>query len=276
MITNELTKTLERVKGIPADYTVVAGHTLRAIDLVFRIFCKPFADNVVATSLTSPDFQQLADVNHVEYRTAALDDNLQLTADTLLAACNARTRLVWLSMPNAVTSNNNMVREELVRLLDKFTGMVVVDERLSDYARQRPLRFELPKFPRLIVLDSPGLLFSQPANIGRLRLLEALYEYDGETLSALPDPFDLDRRVRLCMQERTRLMQAFRELPFCERVYDADADFFVVSLTNAPRIVAYLQQRGITLDTLPLPGAVRIPVGTRSENNELVGALRQL
>jgi len=276
MMTNELTKTLERVKGIPAAYTFVTGHRGRAIDLLLRTFCTPFADDVLTTSFTCNDFLELAEVNHVSVKTIDLDANFQLSADMVLSACNEHTRMLWLSMPNMLTGNNNMVREELDRLMKTFHGIVVVDETLADYSRQRPLRYELPKYPRLVVLDVPGLIFSQPANIALLRKLQTLYEYEGKTLETLPDPFDTDRRVRLCVQERNRMMDAFRELPLCQRVYASDADFFLVSMQQSDRIADYLRQRGISIEVLPLPGILRIPVGTRNENNEMVGALRQL
>lgn len=274
MITNELTKTLERQKGIPVAYTFVAGQPLRAIDLLYRTFCTPFADNVVANELTRSDFRRMAEVNHVDYREAPLNADFYLDAEALLKVCDDKTRLVWLCMPNPVTGNNNMVREELARFMDAFDGMTVVDESLSDYARQRPLRYELPKHPRLIVLDKPGLLFAQPAVIGRLQELGDIYDYEGEV--TLPDPFDLDRHVRLLMQERTRLMDAFRELSFCEHVYASEADFFVVRMSHTKEVVDYLRQRSISISTLPDPTLLRIPIGTRADNNELVGALRQL
>lgn len=276
MITNELKKRLERQKGIPAAYTYVAGQPLRAIDLLYRTFCTPFSDNVVATELTRSDYRRMAEVNHVEYREVPLDNDFLLTAEALRKVCDDKTRLVWLCMPNVVTGNNNMVREELIGFMKSFAGMVVVDESLSDYARQRPLRYELPQHPRLIVLDAPGLLFAQPDIIGRLQTLADLYDYEGDLVSALPDPFDLDRRVQLLMQERTRLINAFRELPLCEHVYASDADFFVVRMAHASAVVDYLRQRSITISTLPDPSLLRIPIGSRTENNELVGALRQI
>ena len=276
MITNELTKTLERQKGIPAAYTFVTGHRMRAIDLLYRIFCTPFADNVVAPEPACDDYRQLADVNHIAYLEAPLDSEFRLTADALLKACNAKTRLVWLSLPSSVTGNNNMVRAEVEQLLGRFTGIVVADETFSDYARLRSLRFELPKYPRLIVLDAPGLLFAQPTVVERLAKLAYLYDYEGDLLSALPDPFDLERRVRLCVQERTRLMEAFRELPLCEHVFASESDFFLVRMRDADTIVAYLAQRGISISRLPQHNVLIIPIGTRSENNELVGALRQM
>lgn len=275
-MTNELTKTLERVKGIPAPYTFVADTTLRAIDLLVRTFCMPTTDEMVAIEPTRSDYRFAADINHVAYREACVDDDFQITAEGLLKVCTAQTRLIWLSAPNAVTGNYNMVREEFNLLAERFNGLIVVDESLVDFSRQRPLRFELPKYKKLVILSDPGLIFTAPENIARLRRLESLYEFRGTTIDALPDPFDLERTVRLTTQERARLMDAFRLLPQCERVYASDADFFLVRMRNAGDIVAYLAQRGISISHLPQHNVLIIPVGTRSENNELMGLLRQM
>jgi histidinol-phosphate aminotransferase len=74
-------------------------------------------------------------------------------------------------------------------------------------------------------------------------------------------------------------MQAFRELPLCEQIYPTDANFFLARVTDAKRIYDYLVDKGIIVRNRSriqlCQNCLRITIGTRTENNELLSALRQ-
>lgn len=70
-----------------------------AIDLVFRAFCEPRVDNVVAIDPTYGMYQVCADVNDVEYRKVLLDEDFQFSADKLLAAADEHTKLILSALP---------------------------------------------------------------------------------------------------------------------------------------------------------------------------------
>lgn len=75
------------------------------------------------------------------------------------------------------------------------------------------------------------------------------------------------------------MMEAFRELPICEHVFPTDANFFLARMTNATAIYNYLVDNGIIVRNRHrvqlCENCLRITIGTRSENNELLSALRQ-
>ena len=81
------------------------------------------------------------------------------------------------------------------------------------------------------------------------------------------------------LEERPKLMSAILQLPFCEKVYPTAANFFLARFLNATAVAAYLQAQGILVDnTSSLPGlenCLCITVGSPSDNNKLVGALRR-
>jgi histidinol-phosphate aminotransferase len=98
-------------------------------------------------------------------------------------------------------------------------------------------------------------------------------------LEALKDPYEVDKWVKLLLTERGRLMQAFLELPICEKVYKTDANFFLAKVTDAQGIYDYLVDKGIIVRNRSriqlCQNCLRITIGTRNENNELLAALRQ-
>ena len=66
---HELKEQLSVVKEVPAANIFLGNGSDEAIDLVFRVFCEPRVDNVVAISPTYGMYQVCAEINGVEYRT---------------------------------------------------------------------------------------------------------------------------------------------------------------------------------------------------------------
>ena len=290
----ELKEQLAAVKGIPASYTFLGNGSDEAIDLLYRCFCRPGKDNVVAIEPTYGMYRVCADINDVEYRPVLLDEHFQMQADKLLAACDANTKLIWICSPNNPTGND-MNREEVLKVISKFQGIVVVDEAYSDFSRQRPLRFELPQHPNLVVLNTMskawasaairlGMAFASPDIIGLFNKVKYPYNINQLTqqqaMKALQARFDVDAWVQLILRERVQMMDAFRQLPVCKEVFPSDANFFLARVTDAQAIYNYLVEQGIIVRNRHrvqlCQNCLRITVGTRNENTELLSALRKI
>lgn len=288
----ELKKEIAKVKRVPEENIFLGNGSDEAIDLPYRIFCRPGIDNVVAIEPTYGMYRVCADTNDVEYRPVMLDDKYQMDADKVLAACDANTKLIWICSPNNPTGNN-IDREQIEKVLNGFDGIVIVDEAYSDFSDQRPFRLDLAQHPNIIVLNT----FSKAWGCAAIRLGMAFaskeiialynkvkYPYNVNMLTqqqatnALSSRKDVEDWVRLLLQERTRMMRAFLDLPICEKVYPSDANFFLAKMSDAQAIYDYLVDKGIivrnrTRVTL-CNECLRITIGTKSENTELLGALR--
>jgi histidinol-phosphate aminotransferase len=85
--------------------------------------------------------------------------------------------------------------------------------------------------------------------------------------------------VKLLLEERTRMIEAFRLLPICETVYPTDANFFLAQMTDAVKIYNYLVDKGIIVRNRHrvqlCQNCLRVTIGTKTENGELIAALRQ-
>ena len=100
-----------------------------------------------------------------------------------------------------------------------------------------------------------------------------------QALEALKHPIDVEQWVRVLLQERAIVMQAFAMLPICEKVYPTEANFFLAKMNDATRIYNYLVDQGIIVRNRTrvqlCQDCLRITIGTKSENSELIAALRQ-
>ena len=289
----ELKAQLSRVKGVPAECIFLGNGSDEAIDLPYRCFCEPGKDNVVAIEPTYGMYKVCADINDVEYRPVLLDEQYLITADRLLAATDAHTKIIWLCTPNNPTGNC-LNRDEVVKVIEQFEGLVIVDEAYSDFASQRSLRFNLANYPNLIVLNTMskawgcaairlGMAFASKAIIDIFNKVKYPYNVNALTqqqaLEALKHPIDVEQWVRVLLQERTIMMQAFAMLPICEKVYPTEANFFLAKMNDATRIYNYLVDQGIIVRNRTrvqlCQNCLRITIGTKSENSELIAALRQ-
>ena len=288
----ELKTAISKVKGVPEEYMFLGNGSDEAIDLVYRCFTQPGIDNVVAIEPTYGMYKVCADINDVEYRPVLLDENFQITGEKLLAACDEHTKAIWICSPNNPTGNNIM-HEEILKVIETFEGLVVVDEAYSDFSQEKPLRLKVGRYPNLIVLNTLskawgcaairlGIAFANP------RLIEIFnkvkYPYNVNLLTQqkaieMLDPYTVEKWLTLILQERGRLISAIRELPICEKVYPTDANFFLVKVTDAQNIYDYLVEKGIIVRNRSkvslCQNCLRITIGSKSENAELLSALRQ-
>ena len=289
----ELKTVLSKVKGVPAENIFLGNGSDEPIDLVYRCFCEPGVDNVVAIEPTYGMYKVCADINNTEYRPVLLDEQYQITADKLLAATDEHTKLIWLCSPNNPTGNS-LHREEILKVIESFEGLVIVDEAYSDFSSQKPLRTELSKHPNLIVLNTMskawgcaairlGMAFASEEIISIFNKVKYPYNVNLLTqeraLQALKDPFEVDKWVKILIEERSRMIDAFKLLPICEKVFPTDANFFLAQMTDAVKIYNYLVDRGIIVRNRHrvqlCQNCLRITIGTKTENGELIAALRQ-
>lgn len=284
---------LSKVKGVPVENIFLGNGSDEAIDLVYRIFCNPGKDNVVSIAPTYGMYEVCADINDVEYRPVLLDEHYQISAEKLLAVCDKHTKVIWICSPNNPTGNS-IQHETIEQVLTRFDGIVVVDEAYSDFSKEKAFRTELAKYPNLIVLNTMskawasaairlGMAFASREIIDIFNKVKYPYNINlltqQQALELLKDPYEVDRWVKLLLEERGKVISAIIELPICEKVYPTDANFFLAKMTDANAIYNYLIDKGIIVrnrSKVQLCGnCLRITIGKKSENVELLAALRQ-
>lgn len=288
----EVKNTLARIKKVDPRQIFLGNGSDEAIDLVFRAFCQPGQDNVVAIDPTYGMYQVCADINDVEYRKVQLNENFQFTADKLLAATDMHTKLIFLCTPNNPTGND-LSRQEIEKVLNSFDGLVVVDEAYNDFSEAPSLLADLDRYPNLIVLQTfskawgcaairLGMAFASTDIISIFSKIKYPYNVNQLTqkqaLEMLHRHYEIDRWVKILKEERGYLESEFAHLPCTVHIFPSNANFFLVRVTDAMKIYNYLVGEGIIVrnrHTVSLCGnCLRVTVGTRVENDKLLDALR--
>lgn len=289
----EVKARLSVVKSVPAENIFLGNGSDEAIDLVYRVFCNPGVDNVVAIDPTYGMYKVCADINDVAYRSVLLDEGYQLNAAKLLAAVDNNTKVIWLCTPNN-PSGNAFPREEVEKVLNSFQGIVVVDEAYSDFSSDRPFRVDIDRWPNMIVLNTfskawgcaairLGMAFASTEIIGLFNKVKYPYNVNALTqrkaIEMMQDLSRVNMWLSQILSERSKLMPAFADLPICEKVYPSQANFFLAKVKDANSVYNYLIDHGIVVRNrtrVNLCGnCIRVTIGTPAENNELMAALRQ-
>lgn len=288
----EIKSLLAPIKNVHPDEIFLGNGSDEAIDLVYRVFCEPRVDNVVAMAPSYGMYEVCANINDVEYRKVLLDENFRLHADAMLSAADDHTKVMWICSPNNPTGND-MDRKEVKRLLDEFPGILVVDEAYIDFSSLRSLRELVRLYPRLIVLNTfskawasasvrLGIAFAQSEIIALFNKVKYPYNINLLTqqyaLELLRNSEKVQRWTNDVKREREIVVPALKEVRCVVKVYPTDANFVLVKVTDAVRIYNYLVDRGIVVrnrNNVQLCGnCLRITIGSKEENNEVLGALR--
>lgn len=288
----ELKERIAALKQVGVEHIFLGNGSDEAIDLVFRAFCEPGTDNVVAIDPTYGMYEVCADINNVEYRKVRLDDDFQFDARHMLAAADRNTKVMFVCSPNNPTGNS-LYRTEIEKLLSSFDGLVVVDEAYIDFSSEPSLTLQLERYPSLIVLQTfskawgcaairLGMAFASVPVISVFNKIKYPYNVNqltqSEALNALSHPEQVSGWVDKLLLERARMILEFRSLPCCLKVYPTDANFFLARMTDATGIYNRLVDKGIIVRNRShvtlCENCLRITVGTPEENNTLLEALR--
>ncbi len=264
------------------------------IDLIFRIFCEPAKDNVVAINPTYGMYGVCADINNVTYKQVNLNNDFSLDADKVLKACDKHTKVVFLCSPNNPTGNS-LDRKEIEKIILGFDGIVVIDEAYIDFSKQPSWLASLNDYPNLIVLQTfskawgmaalrCGMAFASEEIIAFFNKVKYPYNLNLLTQEAVYKQVEnveqKNEWVKALLLERSKLITELETLSLVKRIYPTDANFVLVKVDDANTIYKQLVEKGIIVrnrnNVTLCEGCLRITIGTPSENKQLLTALQQM
>lgn len=282
---------ISAIKGIPAENIFIGNGSDEAIDMVFRVFCEPRLDNVVAIAPSYGMYKVAAAINDVEIREVALGEEYSLPVEALFAAADKNTKALFLCSPNNPTANS-FPREELMRLVDEMDCMVVVDEAYIDFADTESLASEIESHPNLVVLQTMskawamaglrvGLAIADKRVVELFSQVKYPYNINVATMGIVSELLTngIADEVAEIKAQRSVVAEALARLSFVEKVYPSDANFLLVKVADADAVYDYLIADGIIVRNRNrvkgCQGCLRITIGVESENDKLINSLKR-
>ncbi|MDY6426940.1 MAG: histidinol-phosphate transaminase [Bacteroidales bacterium] len=287
-----LKEKISKIKGVPANQIMLGNGSDEPIDLIYRIFCKPGVDNVVAIEPTYGMYGVCADVNNVEYRRIQLDEKFDINGRNTITAVDEHTKVMWFCSPNNPTGNL-LTRNKMAFMCYNFPGIVVIDEAYVDFSSQDSWLKTLNQFPNLIVLQTfskawgmasvrCGMAFASAAIIELFNKVKYPYNINLLTQQFVSERLDhiddMKAQVQEILAERSRMAEELQKLECVETVYPSEANFLLVKVDDANARYKKLVESGVIVrnrTTVQLcEGCLRITIGSQTENNQLLANIQ--
>ncbi len=288
----EIKEIIAMRQNVKADEIFIGNGSDEAIDLLFRIFCRPNKDNVLICPPTYGMYEVSAAINDVAIKRANLTKDFQLDCSAIEKAIDENTKLLFVCSPNNPTGNS---LAKVSNLAKEFGGIVVVDEAYIHFSRQNSLVSEITDCPNLVVLQTfskawglaglrVGLAFANEEIIKLFNKVKPPYNVSQiaqeVTLQALENRADVQKTITDIITERENLTENLQKLSFVKKIYPSDANFLLVKTMDGEAIYQFLLDEKIVVrnrNSVELcEGCLRITIGTPEENESLMEALRKL
>jgi histidinol-phosphate aminotransferase len=290
----ELKKKIGAIKKVEPEQMLLGNGSDECIDLLIRAFCEPTIDNIIILPPTYGMYEVYARINDVQVKEVPLLQNFQIDMESLESAIDGGTKLIFICSPNN-PSGNSMHRADVEMILNNFDGIVVIDEAYINYSRSRSFVPELNDYPNLVVMQTfskawglaalrLGINFASAEIISILNKIKPPYNINQATqelaIQALDRLDEVNSMIKETVQEREVLEKELATIPFVKKIFPSDANFLLVRMDNATEVYNSLKEKGIIVrnrsNVILCDDCLRITVGTREQNEELLKALNKL
>ena len=285
---------IAELKELDDDQIFLGNGSDEPIDLIYRAFCEPGIDNVISIDPTYGMYQVAADVNNIGFRKVLLTADFQLDTKDLLAAADENTKLLWICSPNNPTGNC-FKQEDIVKLLNNFSGIVVLDEAYIDFSPENSFLPHLKEYPNLIILQTfskawgmagirLGMAFARPEIIQILSKIKYPYNVNiltqQKAMELLTQNKDKTNEWKeLLLSQRESVKKELEKFSFVQTIYPSDANFLLIKVEGAKKIYSFLANQEIIIrdrsSVALCDGCLRITIGSPEENQVLLEALKQ-
>ncbi len=271
----------KRLDVTPANLAIGNGSD-ELIQILLQVFCDP-GETVGFPDPTFAMYSIIAQGMGLKSQTHPLDDQWDFKAEPFLETMAAsQARIAFLSYPNNPTGNCYCA-SEVQKVIENFSGIVVLDEAYHDFAGKSFLS-ELPKHNNLVILRSlskiglaalrGGYAIADPIIIEQIDKVRL--PYNSNTLSQkLTDRLlnhftPVQKQLDALIKERDgmiRELSKFKSL----KVFPSDANFVLFRVEQDPdALFKQLMESGILIRDLSnhprLKNCLRVTIGTPDEN----------
>ncbi|WP_353164559.1 histidinol-phosphate transaminase [Empedobacter brevis] len=286
---------LSKLKNVAAEQILLGNGSDEVLDLIFRAFCEPNQDNVIAISPSYGMYRVLANLNAVEYRKSLLSEaDFQPKIEDIFSKVDDHTKMIFLCSPNNPTGEI-IKRESILEIVNRFNGLVIIDEAYIDFATEPSWIGEIKNYPNVIVTQTLskavglagirlGILYASQEIVDVLNKIKPPYNINQLTqlkaIEILNDYRKVIETTNTILQQKQALENALTEISFVEKIYPSDANFILIKVDNANKRYNQLVEKGIVIrnrnnDDL-CKNCLRITVGTEVENQKLIQTFKTI
>ncbi|WP_404985898.1 histidinol-phosphate transaminase [Chryseobacterium sp. M5] len=287
----KLKQKLSEVKNISANQIAVGNGSDELIDLIIKVFCEPKKDSVLMMNPSFAMYGFYASINENKVIKLDLNTDLEIVKDDFLKISkDFKSKVFFLCSPNNPTGNSI---KDIEYYIKNFNGIVVVDEAYIEFSGKKSCVELLEKYPNLIVLQTfsktwgmagarVGIAYSSKEIIKLINTVKAPYNVNSLSSNKVIELIDKQENVKQniesILNEISWLENEFQSVNCIKKVYPTDANFFLIEFEDVEKVYEKLLEKEIlTSKRSPqIPNCIRINVGTREENIQLIEVLKSI
>jgi histidinol-phosphate aminotransferase len=202
--------------------------------------------------------------------------------------------MIFICSPNNPTGNM-IPWSEIEQLLNKFNGLLVIDEAYIDFSRSPGYLDKIKDHANLVLLQTLskawglaalriGLAFAPEEIIRLFNKIKSPYNISSVSqdlaLKALKDSKQVLMEVQEIIKERKRMTSELNALSFVNKVYESEGNFVLVKMQEPGGVYNYLLGNGIVIrdrSRIQLcEGCLRFTIGTKEENRQVLELLKKM
>lgn len=287
----KLKEKLSEFKNMAPDKIAVGNGSDELIDLIIKVFCEPKFDAVLMLNPSFAMYGFYASINENKVVKLNLNEDFEINKEDFLNVINEnQLKIFFLCSPNNPTGNSI---KNIEFYIQNFNGIVVVDEAYIEFSEEKSTLELLGKYPNLIVLQTfskawgkagarVGIAYASKEIISFINLVKAPYNVNSLSqeliLKSLENTNEFNENVKNIIEERNWLTAEFEHIKCIKKVFPTDANFFLIECTEVEKVYENLILNEIlTSKRAPfIPNCIRINIGTRSENEQLINILKNI
>lgn len=286
----ELRGKIATFRGVKQENVFVGVGSDEAIDLLFRIFCRPGKDRIIINPPTYGMYKVSANINDIAVDEVLLTESFQLQPEEILNTVKPETKLIFICSPNNPTGNSVAVND-VIKVLEGFNGIVVVDEAYIDFSRQGSLATNIEDFENLVVLQTMsksfglagirlGMALANPEIISYMMKVKAPYNVNkltsNKAIQAFSNVDHVKKNIQSILEERERVIGKLVTFSQVEKVYPTDANFVMFKMPDALNVYKKLADARVVIryrgNEPHCENCLRLTIGTSAENDRFFEA----
>jgi len=288
---SDLKAAIAALRKVSEENVLITNGSDEAIDLIYRMVCRPGCDKVLSFSPGFGIYKTAAELNDIEYVSVPLDQDFDIDLEALKGIIiDDKLKMIVVCSPNNPTGKSfSAYRIEWI--LRNFQGIVLIDEAYIDFADAQSALCLLDNYPRLIVVQTfskafslaaarVGMCFAHPYFIKTLNKMRMPYNVSSlnqeAAVKALMDNENIKETITEIKRERSVVLQALSGLGCVENVYPSDANFILVRFKNALAVYDFLASHSVSVrnKNSEIKNCLRISIGSPNENGRLIQVLK--
>lgn len=286
---------LSKILNIKSENLFFGVGSDEIIDLLVKLFCDPGKDEVLTISPSYGMYETVCNIHNVKIKACLLEgEDFRLNGDKLLAMATNSTKIIFLCSPNNPTGNL-LDRNEVIKIAQHFSGLVVVDEAYIGFGNGDGFIQESITIKNICVMRTFSKVYGLAgARIGYLSGNAELVEYlfkikapysinkltENKLLEVLAKIPFYENPLTEAVQLRKFLSDVLVQFPAVEKVFPSDANFLLIRVQDAYHLCDELAKRKIIIrdrSSQPLlKNCIRVSIGSRQEITRLIDVMSEI